>query len=107
MRNWKLWLIPIAGLLLCAASLTAGAKEDLSITPAGSCSTGGTAFAITNNSSTSSIHATVAQITLGQSTVTNVDVVLQPRQQQQLGCATQNSSGRFLVRWQVQSAQYQ
>jgi hypothetical protein len=62
---------------------------------------------ITNKNATSSIHATVAQTTVGQTSVTSLDVTLQPQQQQQLGCATRGSAGNFLVRWQVQSAQYQ
>jgi hypothetical protein len=108
--KWKPWMVPIAGLLLLyPATVLAGAKEDLSIAPNGSCSAGGTAFTITNTNSGKSIHATVtqSQVVSGQTTVTTLDMTLQPGQQQQLGCSPRSSAGNFLVTWQVQSAQYQ
>lgn len=104
----KLRILAIAGLLpLCSTWALAGAKEDLSIGPSGACGGGGTAFTITNTNSNNSIHATVTQSTSDQSSVTSIDVTLQPKQQQQLGCSAQSSAGNFLVTWQVQSAQYQ
>lgn len=101
------WLVLIAGLLLSSTSALAGAKDDLSISPSGDCSTGGTAFVITNKNPSQSVHATITQFTSGQTTVSTLDVTLQPQQQQQLGCSSRSSAGNFLVRWEVQSAQYQ
>lgn len=101
------WLVLIAALLLSPTSALAGAKEDLSISPNGACSTGGTAFVITNKNLSQSVHATVTQLTVGQTTFTTLDITLQPQQKQQLGCSSRGSAGNFLVRWEVQSAQYQ
>lgn len=106
---FKLWLILIIGCLLYPTGARAGAKDDLAIVISGPCSTGGVAFAVKSKNSTNSIHATVTQTTVvsGKTTMSTFDVSLQPKQQQQLGCASQGPAGNFLTTWQVQSAQYQ
>ena len=105
----KAWLIAVAGcLLLClgrATAVMADAKADLSIAPKGACAGGGTTFVITNNNPNSSIHATLSQSTANASPTT-IDISLQPGEQKVLGCAAQGPAGNFLVKWQVQSAQY-
>lgn len=106
----KVFLATVVACVLYPTWAFAGAKEDLSISTQGAaCSGGGIAFTITNNNSTNSIQATVTQSTLasGKTTVTTLNISLQPKQQQQLGCSTQTSAGNFLTTWQVQSAQYQ
>lgn len=110
MHLFKLCSILAALCLLYPTWALAGAKEDLSIAPNGACSSGGTAFSITNTNSGNGVHATVTQSAVdsgGKTTVTTLDISLQPKEQKALGCATQSSAGNFLVTWQVQSAQYQ
>jgi hypothetical protein len=106
---FKQWVTLAAAFLLYPASAVAGAKEDLSIATKGTCSAGGTAFTITNNHSSNGIHATVTQSTedSGKTTVSTLDISLQPKEEKVLGCSSQSSAGNFLTTWQVQSAQYQ
>lgn len=92
--------------LLEATPAMADAKSDLSIASQGACANGGTTFVITNNNPSRSVHATVAQRN-ADSTSTTLDISLPPGGQQVLGCAGQSAAGNFLVKWQVQSAQYQ
>lgn len=106
----KLCLVTVAACVLYPTWAFAGAKEDLSIsTQGGACSAGGVAFTITNNNSSNGVQATVTQSTSasGKTTITTLDISLQPKEQKQLGCSTQTSAGNFLTTWQVQSAQYQ
>lgn len=106
----KSWLVPVAGALLCllwAISAFADAKADISISSQGACAGGGTTFVITNNNANSGIHATVTQSDSQTATSTTMEISLLPREQKVLGCAPQGPAGNFLVKWQVQSAQYQ
>lgn len=104
----KAWLIVLAGCLLCLVGATAAladAKSDLAISPKGICA-GGMTFVITNNNSSSSIHASVTQVNRGTQTTTTLDLSFGPGEQKVLGCAPQTAAGNFQIIWQVQSAQY-
>lgn len=107
-KRFLFCLIPVAGYLLMPAGALAGAKEDLMISANGACP-GGAVFVITNRNAASTIQATVTQSTESPdgTTVTTTNILLQPKEQKQLGCAPQGPAGNFLVTWQVQSAQYQ
>jgi hypothetical protein len=98
----------LAGCLLCLlrpAIASADAKPDLAISPKAACS-GGMTFVITNNNSSSSIHASVTQVNTASGTTTTLDLSFQPGEQKVLGCAPQTAAGNFQITWQVQSAQY-
>ena len=106
----KSWFVPAGGALLCllwAFSAFADAKADILIAPHGPCAGGGTTFVIINNNANSGIHATVTQSNSQTATSTTIDISLLPGEQKALGCAPQGPAGNFLVKWQVQSAQYQ
>ena len=106
----KQWLVPVFACLLClvgALSAVADAKADISISPKGACAGGGITFVITNKNANSGIHATVTQSNSQTATSTTIDISLLAGEQKVLGCAPQGPAGNFLVKWQVQSAQYQ
>jgi hypothetical protein len=108
----RIFNLPMVLCLLClvvAPTALADAVTDTSIASRGACATGGTAFFIANNNTTTGLSATLTQTTVvsGSPSSTTIQISLGPGQQKLLGCSPQDSAGNFQITWKVQSAQYQ
>jgi len=112
MPTFRLWAIPVVLCFLCLVATPtalADAAADIAIASRGACASGGTAFFITNNNTSSGINATLTQTSSvsGSPTSSTVQISLQAGEQKLLGCSPQDSAGNFQITWQLQSAQYQ
>lgn len=95
--------------LVMTPTVFADAVADISIASQGSCASGGTAFFITNNNTTSGLNATLTQTSVVSGTPDSktIQIALAAGQKKLLGCSSQDSAGNFQITWQVQSATYQ